>query len=73
MKPSTALIFAGICPAVILTNCMESKDQKPNIVILLADDMGYGDLSCYGSKIVHTPVLDKLASEGIRFTDFYVR
>lgn len=47
------------------------KNKKPNIVILLADDLGYADLSCYGSKEVQTPVLDKLAAEGIRFTDFY--
>jgi arylsulfatase A len=49
-----------------------SQDKtRPNIVILLADDLGYADLSCYGSKEVNTPVLDKLAGEGMRFTDFY--
>lgn len=47
------------------------KNRKPNVVILLADDLGYADLSCYGSKETNTPVLDKLASEGMRFTDFY--
>ena len=47
------------------------QNRKPNIVILLADDMGYADLSCYGSKEVQTPVLDKLAKDGMRFTDFY--
>ncbi|WP_439484497.1 sulfatase [Cyclobacterium plantarum] len=45
--------------------------QKPNIVLLLADDLGYRDLSCYGSTQVQTPHLDQLASEGLRFTDFY--
>lgn len=43
----------------------------PNIVMMLADDLGYSDLSCYGSQDIHTPNLDKLASEGMRFTDFY--
>ena len=71
MKSPTSLLLAGICPALLLTSCQKSQNEKPNIVILLADDMGYGDLGCYGSKIVHTPVLDKLASEGVRFTDFY--
>jgi len=43
----------------------------PNVMVMLADDMGYGDLSIYGSLENHTPNLDKLASEGARFTDFY--
>lgn len=41
----------------------------PNIIIILADDLGYGDLGCYGSKKINTPNIDKLASQGIRFTD----
>ena len=45
--------------------------SRPNIVIILADDLGYGDLSCYGSEKITTPNLDRLASEGLRFTDFY--
>jgi arylsulfatase A len=43
----------------------------PNIVIILADDLGYGDLGCYGSPNIRTPNLDRMASQGIRFTDFY--
>jgi arylsulfatase A-like enzyme len=42
---------------------------RPNIVVILADDIGYGDLSCYGAKLVQTPMLDRLAREGRRFTD----
>ncbi|GAB4159841.1 MAG: sulfatase-like hydrolase/transferase [Planctomycetaceae bacterium] len=45
--------------------------QKPNIVIILADDLGYGDLSCYGNQSCQTPNLDRLAKEGMRFTDFH--
>jgi arylsulfatase A len=44
----------------------------PNIVIILADDMGYGDLGCYGHPTIRTPNLDRMAAEGMRFTDFYV-
>jgi len=44
---------------------------KPNIVIILADDLGYGDLGCYGSPNIRTPNLDRMAAEGMRFTQFY--
>ena len=44
---------------------------KPNIVIIYADDLGYGDLGCYGHPSIRTPNLDRMAAEGMRFTDFY--
>ena len=44
---------------------------RPNVVILLADDLGYGDLACYGNPEARTPNLDRLAGEGVRFTDGY--
>src|SRR5438045_3202262 len=43
----------------------------PNIVFIMADDLGYGELGCYGQKQIKTPHIDRLASEGIRFTDYY--
>lgn len=46
--------------------------QKPNVAIIFIDDMGYGDLSCYGDTVVKTPNIDALASKGIKFTNFYV-
>jgi uncharacterized sulfatase len=45
--------------------------SQPNIIFILADDLGYGDLGCYGQKEIKTPHLDRMASEGMRFTDFY--
>lgn len=45
--------------------------QKPNVIFILADDMGYGDLGCYGQQLIATPNIDQLASAGIRFTQFY--
>ncbi|RME94583.1 MAG: N-acetylgalactosamine-6-sulfatase, partial [Verrucomicrobia bacterium] len=44
---------------------------KPNVIFILADDLGYGDLGCYGQKIIQTPRLDRMAAEGLRFTQFY--
>ncbi len=43
--------------------------QKPNVILIYADDLGYGDLGCYGAAKLQTPHLDKLASNGIRFTN----
>jgi arylsulfatase len=48
-----------------------TAQPKPNIIFIYADDLGYGDLGCYGSNVNRTPHLDQLAKDGIRFTDFY--
>lgn len=47
------------------------KSDKPNIVFILCDDMGYGDLGCYGQKYIRTPCIDRMAAEGMRFTQAY--
>ncbi len=49
----------------------ESKPTPPNIILIFCDDLGYGDLSCYGSVWNQTPEIDRMAVEGLRFTDFY--
>src|SRR5260370_17917056 len=48
-----------------------ASSAPPNVLFILADDLGYGDLSCYGRPDYRTPVLDRLASEGMRFTSAY--
>jgi arylsulfatase A-like enzyme len=48
-----------------------AREEKPNIVLVLVDDLGWRDLGCYGSAFYETPVLDRLAAQGMRFTDAY--
>jgi arylsulfatase A-like enzyme len=51
--------------------CAADAPRKPNVVFILADDLGYGDVGCYGQQRIQTPNIDRLAKEGLRFTDFY--
>ncbi len=61
-----------LCLAILLLPCLSmAASDKPNIIVIFADDLGYGDLSSYGSTSIHTPNLDELAEGGIRFTEFY--
>jgi arylsulfatase A len=64
-------LLAGIVLPSDVSATERQKDPRPNIVFILVDDMGYADLSCMGAKDIQTPNADRLASEGIKFTDFY--
>jgi arylsulfatase A len=59
----------GLAILTVPTVRSELIAEKPNIIIIFADDLGYGDLGCYGATKVRTPRIDKLAAEGRRFTD----
>ncbi len=48
------------------------SNEKPNFIVIFADDLGYADFGCFRSTSIATPNLDRMASEGIRFTDFFV-
>ncbi|WP_414660577.1 sulfatase family protein [Horticoccus sp. 23ND18S-11] len=59
-------------PLVALAlSALRAAEPPPNVIVILADDLGYGDLSCYGSTSIATPRLDRMAREGVRFTDAY--
>ena len=49
----------------------QTTASKPNIIFILADDLGYGDLGCYGQKRIQTPNIDRIAADGMRFTQVY--
>lgn len=67
--------FTSLFALCMLASCSVSEKNKlesrPNVVFILADDLGYGDVSCYGQEKFTTPNIDALASEGMKFTQFY--
>ena len=74
-RESALIVRIVACAAALLTARAQAappESPKPNLIIILTDDQGYADVACNGGKNVTTPHLDKLASEGMRFTSFYV-
>jgi len=65
------IVFAICSQGEAINNPPRSADSLPNIVLIMVDDMGYGDAGCYGNKVIKTPNIDALAAAGLRFTDFY--
>lgn len=63
MKSSLTLTLACLCTSLV------AAETKPNVIFILADDIGYGDFGCYGATKIRTPNADKLAAQGLRFTD----
>ncbi|MFI3286630.1 MAG: sulfatase-like hydrolase/transferase [Rikenellaceae bacterium] len=72
---NTKLLLTGVAatPALLLSSCAEAPEQpsKPNVIVILADDLGYGDLGVYGAEAVKTPNIDKLANGGVCFNNGY--
>ncbi len=71
MKRVIYLLFFVVLFSSSCNTAVKEKKEKPNILFLLADDLGYGELGIYGQEVIQTPVLDGLAQNGMRFTDFY--
>lgn len=66
------LLLLLVCKALISVPLRAENPVRPNVVLVLIDDMGWGDFSCFGNPEAKTPNIDRLAGEGIRFSQFYV-
>ena len=62
-----ALLYLALIPVLC-----QAAERPPNVVIVFADDLGYGDVGCFGNTVIRTPNIDRIAAEGVKFTDFYV-
>ncbi|MFR9649825.1 MAG: sulfatase-like hydrolase/transferase [Rikenellaceae bacterium] len=60
-----------LCTAVLAPAAAAVAQQRPNVILIMADDLGYGDISCFGNKSVNTPNIDRMAAEGVKMTDFH--
>lgn len=67
-RPGPALVQLAVLLAL---SALVAMAEQPNFIVIFADDLGYGDLGAYGSTTIRTPNLDRMAAEGMRFTDFY--
>jgi len=70
----TVILMVGVGSMALpdrIAGAESGSTNRPNIIFILADDLGYGDLGCYGQKLIRTPNLDRLAREGVRFTQAY--
>lgn len=72
MKTFSKYIFSLLVLVIIFADlCYAQQSAKPNVIFILADDLGYGDIGVFGQKLIKTPNIDALAKNGIRFTQFY--
>ncbi len=71
LKSIVSILFVGLTLLPTSLFSQVAEKEHINIILIVADDLGYGDLSCYGSRDISTPNIDQLAGEGVRFTNFY--
>ena len=69
MKKQGKLTLLGLTSLALIPSACDRKPEKPNIIIIYADDLGYGDVSCYGATKLITPNIDRFAAQGLRFTN----
>ncbi len=70
MRGFSYLFFVGVI--VCCAGCTKSEESKPNVILIMVDDQGYGDVAALGNEWIKTPNIDKLHSESVRFTDYHV-
>src|SRR5215510_12791082 len=73
MKKALLVFVAAVAGVIAVTLAAQPQAPPPNIVIIFADDLGYGDLGSFGSPNIRTPRLDAMAAEGQKWTNFYVQ
>lgn len=71
LGPQRRQVLAGLGAMAAASSAQAAGRRPPNVIVILADDLGYGDLGSYGSRLIKTPNLDRLARRGVRMTDFY--
>jgi arylsulfatase A-like enzyme len=71
MNTTFRSILIATIVILIINPSFAQKAKQPNIILVFMDDMGYGDLECYGNPVIRTPHLNQMANDGIRFTSFY--
>ena len=73
IKQPAFLLCFSICIIATLDHVetCQAAERSPNIIIIFADDLGYGDLGCFGHPTIQTPHLDRMAAEGMKLTQFY--
>ena len=71
-RNASSVTAAGIVLAAVLPALAQgAAKEKPNIILIMADDLGWKELGCYGQKKIRTPHIDRMAAEGMRFTHYY--
>lgn len=69
--PPLRFSLLSLCVSLFCLTASQAAPDKPNIILIFIDDLGWSDIGCYGNQFVDTPRIDQLAQEGVRFTDFY--
>jgi arylsulfatase A-like enzyme len=64
-------VYCSLVVGLSLINAVRAAERPPNLVVIFCDDLGYGDLACFGHPTIRTPHLDRMAAEGMKFTQFY--
>ena len=72
MNKALILLAMLVAAATPDASAAASSDARPNVVLIMTDDQGYGDLSCHGNPVLKTPNLDRLYNESVRLTDYHV-